>query len=168
MLYDSVEAVDREVDYAALFSRGDPWPAGKGVSVRNVARQMRSAAGVTRLWLPRAAEYRLVVYLRPDVLFTGDMDLPRLAPRLSDSTIATPYWHKFGGLNDRFAFGNPRPMAAYGLRGAAIPAYMCLGHPPHTEALLLWYAGQLGLANVDSVTPFVRVRATGTLAGHDP
>ena len=167
VLYESREEAESSLDMKALTAAGDPWPENP-TSLRNFALQLRSIAVVTRLWLRRAASYRFVLYLRPDVLFDTDLDLPRLAPTLREYTIATPAWHQWGGLNDRFAFGAPIAMMAYALRGARIPEYVCGGRKPHSESFLAWYFEQQGLENMNSSVVFRRVRAGGLVEDDGP
>ena len=84
-----------------------------------------------------------------------------MRPRLNESTIATPGWAKWRGLNDRLAFGVPSVMAAYGRRADALRDYVASGRRPHAEEFLGWYAASHGVANVDSEVLFYRWRANG-------
>ena len=59
--------------------------------------------------------YRAVVYARPDLRYLDDLDVAQLLSR-ADDELYTPFWATWGGLNDRFAFGAPRPAAAFGRR----------------------------------------------------
>ena len=94
-------------------------------------------------------------------MFISDLDLPQMRPRLNESTIATPGWAKWRGLNDRLAFGVPSVMAAYGRRTDALRDYVASGRRPHAEEFLGWYAASHGVANVDSEVLFYRWRANG-------
>jgi hypothetical protein len=170
MLYDLPQAADAGVNLSALLAHGDPWPDNPRLSLRNLARQLHSLRRATGLWLASArarGPYRFVVCLRPDLRFLAPLDLPRLAPALRSSALATPGWARWGGLNDRLAFGGPAAMAAYGLRGAALPAYVAAGARPHAERFLAAHLAARGVAHVDSAVVFQRVRAGGRIEAKD-
>jgi hypothetical protein len=120
-LYDPPEAADRRFDLARLSRYGDPWPDNPAVSLTNFVRQLHSLGRVGRLWAASGRACALALFLRPDVLFLSDLDLPALAPRLlvapGGAAVAAPFFHKFGGVNDRLAFGPPAAMRAYAARG---------------------------------------------------
>ncbi|CAM9293291.1 unnamed protein product [Chrysoparadoxa australica] len=61
------------------------------------------------------APYDSVVFLRPDVLFLSDLDLPSRLP-MPPSTIFAPSFHAWGGVNDRFAYGDCASMHRYAHR----------------------------------------------------
>jgi hypothetical protein len=171
VLYDPPAAADAAVDLDALARNGDPWPDNPRRSILYFARQLHSLHRVTSLWLPRAAAYALVLYLRPDARFLTDIDLPALAPHLSapaaPARIATPYWARNGGLNDRLAFGPPGAMAAYGRRGDALRAYVAAGRRPHAETFLRDFLRERGVEDVPSACVFQRVRVAGDVERGD-
>ena len=160
ILYEDVEAADRMFDLRELLKNGDPW-GNKGLSLRMLVRQFYSLRRVTDLWQQSGRAYDFCLYLRPDLFFISDLDLPQMRPRLNESTIATPGWAKWRGLNDRLAFGVPSVMAAYGRRADALRDYVASGRRPHAEEFLGWYAASRGVANVDSAVRFYRWRVDG-------
>jgi hypothetical protein len=180
MLYDRPEDADRLFLLSELLRNGDPWPENPRISLRNLGRQLHSLRRVTGLWQRAAAaaddddagggghgvrSHDLVLYLRPDVRFLTDLDLPLLAPHLlaNASLLATPHWGRWGGFNDRLAFGAPAAAAAYGLRGGELQAYVAGGSKPHAERFLAASLAAHGVGDVRSTVQFVRVRADGRL-----
>ena len=166
MLYDNLAAADSAYNLTALLARGDPWPDNPRLSLRYYARQLHSLHRVTSLWEARAARYSWVLYLRPDLRFLSDLDLPRLRAFLhhapDQAAIATPGFAKWGGLNDRLAFGPPSAMLAYGRRGEALERYVAVTQRrPCAEAYLAHYLAGHGVTAVDSEVRFQRIRADG-------
>ena len=132
----------------------------------NLAAALHSLHRVTSLWEARAARYSWVLYLRPDLRFLSDLDLPRLRAFLhhapDQAAIATPGFAKWGGLNDRLAFGPPSAMLAYGRRGEALERYVAVTQRrPCAEAYLAHYLAGHGVTAVDSEVRFQRIRADG-------
>ena len=168
VLYDDPAAADRRANLTALLRHGDPWPENPVVSLRNYARQLHSLRRVTSLWAPRAARYSWVLYLRPDLRFLSHIDLPALRAALREAgagaggAIAAPGFARWGGLNDRLAFGTPGAMAAYGRRGDALEGYVAAeGRRPCSEAFLGHRMAQARVAAVESGVRFQRIRADG-------
>ena len=161
-----VDIADSAYNLTALLARGDPWPDNPRLSLRYYARQLHSLHRVTSLWEARAARYSWVLYLRPDLRFLSDLDLPRLRAFLhhapDQEAIATPGFAKWGGLNDRLAFGPPSAMLAYGRRGEALERYVAVTQRrPCAEAYLAHYLAGHGVTAVDSEVRFQRIRADG-------
>jgi hypothetical protein len=177
MLYDRPEDADRLFNLSELLRNGDPWPENPQTSLRNLGRQLHSLRRVTGLWQRTAVDdddvarggghgvrrYDLVLYLRPDVRFLTDLDLPLLAPRLLANALllATPHWGRWGGFNDRLAFGAPAAAAVYGLRGGELQAHVAGGSKPHAERFLAASLAAHGVGDARSNVQFVRVRADG-------
>ena len=162
MLYDEPDAADAFFDFEAFLARGDPWGSAQGTSLRFMLRQQYSLARVTGLWNSTRDRYHYCVYLRPDTVFRSDLDLQRLAHGLNTTTIATPAFGKYGGINDRFAFGVPSVMEKYGRRGEFLLEYTGSRRAvPYAEKYLERYLELHNLTNVDSSILFYRVRADG-------
>lgn len=158
-----------------LLDHGDPWKEPPPfVSLRNLVKQLYSLRRVTELWRNHKADYRVVLYLRPDVWFFNDLNMTDLAEALAQSSspsslishrfVYVPRFHSWGGVNDRFAFGPPEVMQLYGSRYDKALNYSKV-HPLHPETFL---RDLLNARNV-SIRPtnilFERVRSNGILWG---
>jgi hypothetical protein len=159
MRRDAPEIADRVRPLDFYLQNGDPWPDNPRVSMINYVRQLYSLLEVTKLWSPRAAEYRYVIYLRPDVRFTSPLTL---LPNLQDNQIAIPAFHSFMGCNDRFAYGRAATMKAYGGRMNWLEAFFTNHHTRlHAERYLLLFLQAHNIKPVWIPLHFVRVRADG-------
>lgn len=87
----------------------------RGANFRNLLRQLASLQRVARLWRRHAADYDVVVYVRPDLLLLDDLNTSQLAA-LGPHDLLTPYWHRYTGLNDRLAAARPRAADVFGQR----------------------------------------------------
>src|SRR3546814_1478362 len=81
-------------------------------------RQQYSLWTVTQAFKEHKDEYAAAIYLRPDVRFLDKLDVNALSQIVNGNsrTIATPSWHTWHGVNDRFAMGKPADMVTYGER----------------------------------------------------
>jgi hypothetical protein len=163
IVYDHVSAADQTVDLNQLLKYGDPWPDNPRISVRNLGRQLYSLKRLTQLWAPNQHRYKYCLYIRPDLVFSIDLDLNRTLPLLSNSTISTPFFGHAGGLNDRLAVGTPAVMQVYGSRGDLLLDYVLrLKRQPHAETFLLHTMQSHGIRNIGSTIEFERMRADGS------
>ena len=166
--YNRVREADSWMDIDFIAKNGDPWPKHNLLTLRYYIRQLFSLKRVTMLWLPSRAKYDFVLYLRPDVLFLTDLDLPKIGPRLDDATLVTPSFACWENLwNDRMAYGKPAVMARYGLRGDHLAEYVTAGKQPHAETFLGDHMISLNVTNVLSDTVFQRMRADGRIDRRD-
>lgn len=99
----------RKMDYYIL--RGRPWPGN--VSIQNFILQLYSLDRVSELWWPNRDSYQAVVYMRPDLDFFTKLNVPF---PVQNGTLYAPDFHEWGGINDRFASGDPQTMDHYGHR----------------------------------------------------
>lgn len=168
IIYDYTEAADSSMDISHLLMNGDPWPDNPGTSVKFFVRQLYSLHRVSQLWKHRMKEYDYCVYLRPDVMFISDLDLFQNQRQLNDTFVGTPNWHKWGGLNDRFAYGVPNAMQLFGTRFNLLPYYVMVYHKaPHAEKFLKFFFRKKRLNKVWSYTMFQRLRADGRVDARD-
>lgn len=118
-----------------------------------------------------AASFDAFVFLRPDVLFheplcLRDVQSACLASRRHENLVMTPSWHKFGGLNDRFAVASQKGASTYGYRLDELPRAIEQGFVLHAERFLqrtLMHKGkEKGIDhNYCRHGTFSRVRANG-------
>ena len=168
---DDAEAVDKQLVDANLnawLQHGDAWDEGpQHQTMRNLLKQLYSLKAVTSMWESAATFYDLAIYLRSDVWFFNQLDIAELDEALHSPSnqIYTPAFHKWGGLNDRLAFGRPEAMIKYGNRLDAAMQY-AQHSSMHAERFLLHLAESAGLDYTKHThLLFERVRATGELWG---
>jgi hypothetical protein len=158
-----------------LLDHGDPWKEPPPfASLRNLIKQLYSLKKVTELWKNRAADYQLVLYLRPDVWFFNDLNMTDLTEALTQSSspspmssrrfLYVPRFHSWGGVNDRFAFGPPEVMRLYGSRYDKALNYSKV-HPLHPETFLRDLLNARNVSTRPTNILFERVRSNGILWG---
>jgi hypothetical protein len=109
------------------------------------------------------AQWDCVVYLRPDLLLKSPLPIHavrRLCGGRRGNQIAVP-WVQFKGYSDRFAFGHPRAMLLYGIRGLVIDHGVANRLVPHAEEFLARYLCHNRVAVHLVPMYFMRLRATG-------
>lgn len=147
-----------QADFEALQKFGDSWQDNYG-SLKNLLRQYHSLGQVTDHLLQSGQTFDLVIFSRADIRFEQAIEIPVIR----SGTIYTPWFHKFRGLNDRFAMGDPGTMQTYGRRGQFAKRYCAeTGLPLHSERFLLWHMRKQKITNVDLTSSnFCIVRANG-------
>ena len=156
---DNPIVADRIQPLDYYLRNGDPWSDNPRISMLNYIRQLYSLRAVTALWVPSARKYTYVIYLRPDVRFTTPLALNH---RITTQQIAIPNFHNFGGCNDRFAYGRPNAMKAYGERLNWVDTFFTRHTQPlHAERYLLAFLQAHKLQPVLIPFHFIRVRADG-------
>lgn len=96
-------------------------------------------------------EYDIVIRTRPDVGYTGSIDLERIAEMISNNPriVITPNKeiHGYGGyrMNDMMAIGSGASIAAYCDCVSWIPRYYNQGLIFHPETQLAFHCAQQGL-----------------------
>lgn len=101
------------------------------------------------------ADYDIIIRVRPDSYFHSFA--PPFAPAThlhftEAATAWTPWWGRFGGINDRFALLSPAAAFAYFTTYAQLPRLMESGCPLHPESLI---ASALHAGEID-VRPALR------------
>lgn len=138
---------------------GDPWNDNY-YSLRNFMCQLRSLSRVTDLMM-KGGLFDSVVFARPDVQFFNSIDALQVLAS-ERQTIYVPPFHNFGGINDRFAFGQQDVMSRYGHREYALVDY-CNMFPAHSERYLQWYLKRYKIRIKRTPLLFGRMRANGVL-----
>ena len=111
---------------------GDPWPESNFKNLRNQ---------VSILKLQQLAAHRmdddadLVFFIRPDLMPVDVFDIGRYLDVASEAVVV-PYWHPFGGYNDRLALMPPHLARRYLGRWQLIPYYLSTGRVLHAERFL--------------------------------
>lgn len=83
---------------------------------------------------PPLDKFTTLIRLRPDLFFHSFECFG--ADDLHPEEVLTPWWGRFGGLNDRFAIMGPEAARAYFDVHPKIPELLALGCPFHPETLL--------------------------------
>ncbi len=100
-------------------------------------------------------------------MFRSNLDLKQLEQNLTEATISTPEFGKYGEINDRFAFGAPSAMEAYGRRRERLMQHVVASRRTlHAEIYLEEYLGLTNQTNVDSSILSYRVKADGRVESH--
>lgn len=83
----------------------------------------------------KPGDYDFVVRLRPDLHFQS-FEMPDLQAPHAANTVYTPWWGRWGGVNDRFALMGDKAAHAYFECLDIIPELRRLGAPVHPECLM--------------------------------
>lgn len=78
--------------------------------------------------------YDLIIRCRPDLWFHS-CAVPNIEGSIG-AVALTPWWGRFGGVNDRFAFLGTNAAEAYCTTLRKLPDLMALGCPLHPESLI--------------------------------
>lgn len=182
-VFEPQEAFDRTVDWESLF-RNNPMRSccdGEEEARATLMNFLRALASQERAWRlfqqHKAGRYDVVVAMRADLRFLTPLDI-RAFPQLHESSPAgtgdavrprlwAPWFHAWGGVNDRLAIGNEEAVGIWSERLSFAREWLPHSNGESSEWLLMkWLeknrveVGFLDLA-------FQRVRANGQIAGMD-
>eukprot|EP00304_Pavlova_gyrans_P011208 CAMPEP_0206046806 /NCGR_PEP_ID=MMETSP1466-20131121/19585_1 /ASSEMBLY_ACC=CAM_ASM_001126 /TAXON_ID=44452 /ORGANISM="Pavlova gyrans, Strain CCMP608" /LENGTH=526 /DNA_ID=CAMNT_0053421795 /DNA_START=153 /DNA_END=1733 /DNA_ORIENTATION=+ len=166
----ALEVTDQN-ELITSYRRHPPFTAGlqpvfrSPSTARNWLAQLYSLLRVTVLWLPRANKLSGVVFVRPDLRPLDSLDTVALASA-APNEIFIPWWHSWRGANDRFAFGQPRAAAAYGLRMLLLMSFTTEGLA-HSEEFNKFALNRSGVNIRYTSGRAQRVRATGATEKRD-
>jgi len=142
------------------------WTQGQHYMHEPYAISVSPQAVLGQIWNLRAAwdlvqksgrEYGLVIRVRPDLWF-HELTLPEFP--VGPSTAWTPWWGRFGGINDRFAVMGWLAAERYFTTWDRVPDLVKDGAPLHPETLMKLSLGAcFQKPNLDAV--FSTVRVTG-------
>jgi hypothetical protein len=132
-------------------------------SIRNSLHQLQSLRRAWRMSRELPGRFDYYLFLRPDLLYLDEIDLPELARSFrSSGSIALPPWHSWGGFNDRFAFADPSAARDYAERIELVRTY-CASNLMHPETFLA-YALRKGRCRVGALPVRAkRVRVNGVV-----
>lgn len=126
----------------------------------NSIRQIYSVNSVTELW-ENDTEYDLYLYLRPDLLYTNELDISHILENINkENVLFTPNWHKWRGLNDRIYFGKKDVMTKIGKRIDLIPTMLKTKY--NSEQFLKLVVDNYGIDTIDISLRGDRIRSCGT------
>lgn len=136
---------------------------------RNALLQMYSQAKLlAMLRLMGFDRFKVFCFVRPDLLFIDKIpDAAIMSIADGSVDIVTPTWHRWGGLNDRFALCSPRGAEVYLDRLKwVLPFCMEKGYF-HPEEILLYSIEKSDLKYDFMTTRARRVRSTGAIRRED-
>jgi hypothetical protein len=152
-----IDTIDQQPDLPIPVPPTDPqWRLGQPYTHEPYALSVPPLAVLRQLWqlnyawehfeATRAGSYDLIVRIRPDSWF-HTCTLPRLSTILKTECF-TPWWGRFGGINDRLALLGPTAAAVYHTTYQRHGQLLAAGCPLHPESLLktsleLWRGLQL-------------------------
>ena len=148
--------------YAPIFQRvgkrGNPWNDG-GQSLKNLTRQLNSLRVLANI-IPNDQNYDLFIFLRPDHIFYGPLNIQAILELARPGTIITPSWGNYGGVNDRLAIGEPAVIRAWARRINLVDQY--IKHAPlHSEQFNKFTIKTHGWTHATLKLLCCRIRANG-------
>lgn len=142
----------------------EPWK-GKGwapyaisVPQQAVLKQLWQLSRAWKLYrVTRSCEHATVIRTRPDIWFSGFL------PRVPASNHAlTPWWGRFGGVNDRFAVMGQDAARAYFAAFDSMHEMAAEGAPLHPETLVRYSMERSGIVVHDDLkVEFSTIRENG-------
>jgi hypothetical protein len=106
-------------------------PFARSVPLQAVLRQLWQLERGWALRKEKGGESAIIIRARPDAFFHGYKPEP-----MHRWLARTPYWGRFGGVNDRFAVLGEDAAAHYFETFKKIPALQAAGCPLHPESLV--------------------------------
>lgn len=110
----------------------------------------------------QAQVFDIVVRIRPDIAFAR-FEVPQFGPWWTPEACLTPWWARWGGVNDRMAVMGSKAAYHYFRTFDRLKALMDLGCPLHPETLV---AASLELGEIEVqptlATEFVTCRLDGS------
>lgn len=125
------------------------WTPGKFYSHEPYFISASPAAILGQLWqlqnvwnlIPADKDYDCYIRIRPDIWFQEfeppiDESWDAYKIRIGRSSSFTPWWGRFGGVNDRFAILGAKAAEAYFTTFSAVDRLISEGAPLHPETLI--------------------------------
>ena len=167
---------DGEIDDETAFVRALDWSdafadnpmrhhgvAGRAadVTLRNAVLTAHSAERVFDRFAASGFAADLVVVSRADLGFLKRLEVPE---SLAEWSVYVPSFHGWGGINDRFAFGEARAMEIYARRSAFLEGWLLNPGNRNPEWVLMRWLKWHRVAVEPIDFPFRRVRADGSIS----
>jgi len=116
--------------------------------------------------IPEIQDTDIYIRIRPDLSFLRAEWIEDSKYR--DPLCLTPWWSRWGGINDRFAFLNHQAAEAYFTTVTRLPIIMATKCPPHPESIMMQSLRMRGIEPDDSLTvEFMTIRKDGTFVPCD-
>jgi len=139
-------------------------------SIMNIARELFSVKRVFMLAENNKFDYYL--FVRPDLYYCNSFNLDNYIIEMETDLrprVFTPFWQKWSGLNDRFAFCNSIGAQIFSQRYDMLWNFCdSVNESIHAERLLLYTMIKLGAEFDKQLSEFaIRVRATGKILAEE-
>ena len=165
VMVESISDVESNPDTPDLteFKKAGDWWGNDFKSLTNLRLALHSLHAVTSLWAGQTDSFDIVLYTRSDIWFFNQLAISEVQSVLkSPKAIFVPSFDSWNGVNDRFAFGHPSAMQAYGSRLLLAREY--LKHLPLQSEVFAKHAlDNMLLIIRPSTIRFTRVRASGEI-----
>lgn len=125
-------------DLPTTWNRGEPYthePYPISVHPQAVLRQLWQLEQGWNLYKSTEAHADCIIRVRPDLYF-HQADIPALGFPVLAWRAATPWWGRFGGINDRFAVLGVDAAQSYFTAYSRIKYLLSEGCPLHPESIL--------------------------------
>ncbi len=142
---------------------------GTAAKPQDILRQLWALDRVFDFFTEKCSgDYGTVVRIRPDLRFLRfDLSLNSCKP--SSHQCFTPWWSRWGGINDRVAVMGLEAALAYFSTFQALNKLLALGAPLHPETLIYTNLTEEGVPVSHTLaTEFIAVRLDGTTTQVDP
>ena len=127
---------------------------------QNSIRQLYSVREVTSMW--KTSIYDYYIYLRPDLLYVNPLNISEIEENMSKEVLLTPYWGKFGGLNDRIYMGPKNVIQYLGNRfNEVLESVEKTNRTYHPERYMKYIVQKYDISIININLKAQRVRATG-------
>jgi hypothetical protein len=137
---------------------------GRGCSgVQRVLKQLWGLEKVWEIYENSGDQHDIIVRLRPDTFFVNKKleNLKNLSEE-DKEYLYVPIFCSYGGVNDRFAFGNRKLMSIYFNRFKFLDFYIDKKGMFHPETFLLWTILNFNIKMKYTKTVFTTLRKDGT------
>ena len=164
---DNQDTFDKSYNYEYVKSFGDAWNTNFENTI-NLIRQFNSLKQVWKLVESTKNNYECLIFLRPDLKYTTKLDIRYINKNLHSNIILTPYWHKWGGINDRIGIGNYNTMEKYANRLDDVSDFLeSTKKPLHAEKFLKFVLNKYNIKNKELKLVGKRIRSNGSIAKLD-
>ena len=137
-------------------------------SHQNAIRQLFSVKQVTKMWENKDINYDYYIYLRPDLLYINKLNIEKIFDTLLYSNfLGTPFWHKWGGLNDRIYMGCEKIMSIIGNRFDYLEEYINEKKIYHPETYFKYIVLKNNIKYIDINLRGKRTRSNGHIVNEN-
>jgi len=164
---DNQDTFDKSYNYEYVKSFGDAWNTNFENTI-NLIRQFNSLKQVWKLVESTKNNYECLIFLRPDLKYTTKLDIRYINKNLYSNIILTPYWQKWGGINDRIGIGNYNTMEKYANRLDDVSDFLeSTKKPLHAEKFLKFVLNKYNIKNKELKLVGKRIRSNGSIEKSD-
>lgn len=156
---DNQDEIKSDIDVYQYRTHGDPWES-EFISLDNFICAMYSKKQLGLMVKKSSIKFDYIIYLRPDVNYLHKLDV-RIFNLINKYNVATPNFHLFPKLNDRFAILKSCNLEKYANMFDKMYEYS-LNNQLHSERFQYYIMVKIYKWNIRYITIyFNRVRANG-------